>query len=132
MNLPVITDTYMRGWLAAAAATANGSVDRGSLVQIYRCLPVPDLALQLDCPVEVAFDRILARPKGDHILRSGGKPRLQALAVAYGDGLDDHVGYQALHLDGQLDVDSLAATALGAVVEWTRRNDPLLHGRIAQ
>lgn len=125
----VMTDTYVRGFLATAAA--NGSADTVALVRIYGCLPAPDLSLQLDCPVDVAFNRILARPKGDHILRSGGRPRLQRLADAYNDDINELVHYPAVHLDSKQTVEALTEVAMEQILAWTESNDPLLYQRLA-
>lgn len=124
----VFTDTFVRSWLATAIA--NGSIDPVALIQVYRCIPAPDLSVQLDCPTEIAYERICARPKGDHILRSGGKPRLQALANAYSGELDELVCYTATCLDSRQGVDKLHADVLGMIIQWTSEHDLLLHGRL--
>jgi thymidylate kinase len=84
LNYPgqiIISDTYVRNWIAKAIVRRPSSLE--SIAAIYRRIPSPDLSIHLDVPVKVAFERILARQKGDHILRTGGLQRLKALADAY-------------------------------------------------
>jgi thymidylate kinase len=75
----IVTDTYTRRWLASALAW-GAAPDK--LISVYRTLPPPDLSIHLEVPVSTAFERILAREKGDH-LRTGGIERLQRLADSY-------------------------------------------------
>lgn len=75
-----ITDTYIRSWLADAM-TNTSSVEH--FVLIYQQLPAPDLSIHLDISVEIAYQRILARIKGDHKLRFGGIEKLNFLSQAF-------------------------------------------------
>lgn len=84
LNLPgqiIITDTYAKYWIATTLSRGSGSAEQVSI--IYALLPPPDLSVQLDVSTDVAYQRILARPKGDHILRHGGKERLERLRTAH-------------------------------------------------
>ncbi|MDR6175548.1 thymidylate kinase [Nocardioides zeae] len=126
----VFTDTFVRSWVATAIA--NGAVDPAPLMQIYGRLPAPDMSVELVCPAEVAYERILARPKGDHILRSGGKARLHALADAYaGLASNELVDYGVTRVDSRQGADVLETEVIGAVLRWAAEHDPLLHRRLA-
>ena len=79
----ILTDTYARYWIADAIAYGSPAI--AQLAMVYDRLPPVELSFHLDVPADVAYARILARPKGDHILRTGGLPRLRRLADAYGE-----------------------------------------------
>lgn len=125
----IVTDTYVRSWLAVAIA--EGKCDVEQLGAIYRSLPDPDVCVQLDCDVDVAFERILARAKGDHLLRTGGRARLERLAEAYGKRLDDLAGYAPEHVSSMQEEGATATRILDLVGSWAEANDPVLLRRLA-
>lgn len=124
----IVTDTYVRSWLAVAIG--EGGCDLAQLGAVYRAMPVPDLSIQLDCDVDTAFDRILARPKGDHLLRTGGKDRLRRLAEAYGPDCDELVHYDSVHVPATCPAPETAAAILDLIVGWADRHDRMLHERL--
>ncbi|GAB3086032.1 hypothetical protein [Nocardioides zeae] len=125
----VFTDTFVRSWVATAIA--NGSVDPDQLMQVYGCLPAPDMSVELVCPAQIAYERILARPKGDHILRSGGMARLQALADAYRNlASNELVDYDVMRVDSRQGADELETEVFGAMLRWAAEHDQLLHRRL--
>lgn len=77
----VVTDSYARRWLATVLAESDEIFEQARL--IYSLLPPPDLSLFLTVATETAYQRIMARGKGDHILREGGLERLTALARGF-------------------------------------------------
>jgi len=125
----IVTDTYVREWLAVAIAEGGENVSQ--IVEIYRAMPSPDLSVQLDCSVDTAFCRIVARPKGDHLLRSGGKARLQRLADAYATGLDELVGYETAHVSGEAEEAATFAAILQLILAWAAEGDSTLYSRLS-
>jgi thymidylate kinase len=98
----VITSTYSRYWLASACASVGDDVP--GLAAIYNRLPAPGLSIHLDVSAATAYDRILARPRGDYLLHSGGFTRLQQLHTAY-RAVDSIVKYPSSHVSSETDVE---------------------------
>ena len=88
----LITDTYIRNWLANAIVSRTSLIDQ--LLLIYQRIPRPDISIHLDVSVETAYQRILLRSKGDHKLRFGGKEQLEALSQAFQE-VSQYVDYQS-------------------------------------
>jgi len=127
INFPgqmIITENYRRYWLATAVA--DKATNMSQLEAIYAQLPRPDLSLHFDSNADVAYDRILARSKGDHVLRSGGKERLSRLWAAYEDKLSDHSPYRTVRIST---LTSLRQTllALSETILEATRPDKAIH-----
>lgn len=108
----ILIDTFSRSWLATAIA--RGASDVAKLARVYEEAPTPELSIHVDASSEVAFERILGRKKGDHILRSGGRKRLNRLADAYGV-VDRYLGYEVHRVTSETD-EIITAKAIREVV----------------
>lgn len=124
----ILTDTYVWSWLAAAVA--EGSTNLDQLAAIYGTLPAPDLTFELTISVEDAFQRILKRPKGDHLLRISGKDRLARLAGALEAGVEPLVGYPRIRIDGTSAEADIAAQVAEHVLAAAQRDDEALFERL--
>lgn len=107
----IVTDTYIRLWIANAL---SWGADPTRLIPIYATIPAPDVSFFLEVSTDVAFERIMARPKSDHIQRSGGRDRLHRLAMAY-EALPQYVGYEATTIDGTQSPDAIFRVICAAV-----------------
>lgn len=93
----ILIDGYARYWLASAGM--NLSQASWAVEAVYRIFPAPDLAIHLRVEPAVALERIVARQKGDHVLREGGIGVLEALDRGYALA-DRTLSYQAVVVDG--------------------------------
>jgi dTMP kinase len=97
----IVTDTYTRSWVATAI---SWGASPEALLAVYRTIPPPDLSIHLDVESNTAYARILAREKGDHILRVGGRERLEALVRAY-EAVPQHLSYRARPVSAESSVE---------------------------
>lgn len=110
----ILTSTYSRYWLASACASVRDDVS--GLAAIYNRLPAPGLSIHLDVSPATAYDRILARPRGDYLLHSGGFPRLQQLHTAYQE-VDNMMKYPSSHVSSETDIVETFSTITRLVEE---------------
>jgi deoxyadenosine/deoxycytidine kinase len=124
----IVTENYRRYWLATAMADSAGNMTQ--LEAVYAQLPVPDLSIHFDADVDTAFDRILARSKGDHILRSGGKERLARLWSAYQRDLSDVDPYPTVRISTLTSLRQTRLALSDAILEATT-SDKTIHDALA-
>ena len=125
----ILTDSYARYWLASAHTNLprpDWAVD-----EAYRLFPAPDLALHLRVDPTVALERIVARAKGDHVLREGGIGVVEALERAYVH-VDRTLGYRPVVLDAARGPDEVARDAVEAVRSTRSTLDPLDREMVAR
>jgi thymidylate kinase len=120
----IITSTYSRYWLAYACASVRDDVS--GLAAIYNCLPAPGLSIHLDVSPATAYDRILARPRGDQLLHSGGFTRLQQLHTAY-QAVDNIMKYPSSYVSSETDMKETFST-ITRLVEESLEFDSLRSG----
>ncbi|MGL4609990.1 MAG: hypothetical protein ACRCYY_09940 [Trueperaceae bacterium] len=77
----LLTDTYTCRWLATAKLWGVSNHDR--LNNIYGILPPPNVSIFLDASIDVAFERMMTRDKGDHILSLGNTDKLRQYHTAF-------------------------------------------------
>lgn len=79
-----LTDTYAIRWLGVAT---DWGADLGVLGEVYSRLPKPIVSIYLSVDPSTAHDRILARTKGDHILKMGNPSAVAKYAAALDSAL---------------------------------------------
>jgi thymidylate kinase len=96
----IITDTYIRNYLASAITRDLSIVNK--ILPIYQRIPKPDLSINLSINSKSAYERIINRPKGDHILRHGGYKRLERLFKSH-EEVEKYLHYDTYTLAGELE-----------------------------
>jgi thymidylate kinase len=120
----VLTDNYVRHWIANAAQYGTAIVEE--IASLYReFVPSPDLCIELEIDYTVAFERILNRSKLDPSVHQGGpdylKNRSDALSNTRGI-----CGYQTVCLPGNLPPEEILERVCQQVLACSRRlDDPL-------
>lgn len=77
----VVTDTYVHRWLATAHMWGAANLER--LAAIFRRMPAPDLSFRLEVDPAVAYQRLVDRPKRDHLVKVGNPDRVAAYARSF-------------------------------------------------
>ena len=131
INFPgqlIVTDTYVRNLLAVAIAEGGAAIDQ--LVAIYATFPRPDVSVHLDVPIDEAYARIEARPKGDHLLRTGGQARLQRLADAYDGALNEWIPYPCARVSSEIGLGDTFDAIVKCVISAASQHDEPLAERL--
>lgn len=113
-NQIILTDTFSSYWMANALS--KGATNGEVLSLVYRELPSPALCLRMDCHPDRAFERILHRRKGDHILRHGGKQRLEQLRDALLD-VSGHLPYEPIPVSTEISEEETFRAVRVAIVD---------------
>ena len=113
-----VTDTYVWRWLATAAMWQATNLP--SLAQLFATLRAPEVSIRLEVSADLAYERILARPQGDSLLKMRDRSRLDRYAAAF-DQVAGLVPYKTLVIDANRPVDEVVDEALAHVdVELAR------------
>lgn len=119
----IVTDTYITRWLATAHMW--GAKNLPELAHLYRRLPQPDLAIQLVIDPDVAYKRLVSRPKRDHLVKLGNPDRVRAYAESFA-AIDDLVPYPRHKISTERDEGETIADLLRIVREWDAANERLV------
>lgn len=119
----VVTDTYITRWLATAHMW--GASNLPELARVYQRLPCPDLSFQLAVDPTVAYQRLVDRPKRDHLVKLGNADRVRAYADSFA-ALNDLVPYRRHVLDTGRGLDETIGEMLSVVSEWDAAHAGLL------
>ncbi|MFI7301470.1 hypothetical protein [Streptomyces sp. NPDC050121] len=125
----VMVDNYIRRWLAASLL--DGAKNKEQLLQVYRALPAPDLSIHLECEAEVAYERIVARRKGDRAIRVGGEDLIRRFAAIYGPELDAALHYKSVRLSSALPAADTANMIVDRIRSWSAIHDPRIYKYLA-
>lgn len=102
----VVTDTYVRRWLATAQMWRPTNMD--NLVRVYGALAPPVVSIHLVVDPDLAFARIHARPQGDSLLKMGSVTKLVDYADAF-DAVEDRVQYPSHAVDANRPLEAVMA-----------------------
>jgi dTMP kinase len=80
-TMVLLTDTYTARWLATAKLWDCSNLDR--IREIYARLPSPNVSIFLDASIEIAFERMMSREKGDHALSLGNTEKLAKYRTSF-------------------------------------------------
>jgi thymidylate kinase len=111
----VVTDTYVRRWLATAHMWGARNLDR--LAMVYSRLPAPDLSFHLEVDPAVAYRRLTARPKQDHLVKLGHPGRVATYAESFA-ATKDLVPYRPYVLSNSGDIEEAVEEMLDVVRRW--------------
>jgi thymidylate kinase len=124
----VVTDTYVSRWLATAHMW--GAPNMAALARVYRRMLQPDLSFQLAVDPDLAYQRLVERPKRDHLVKLGNPDRVRAYAESFA-AVHDLVPYPRHVLETGRDLDATVDEMLAIVAGWDSANAGLLGARPA-
>lgn len=115
----IVTDTYLRRWVASAVA--SGARNLPQLELVYESIQPPDIAIHLAVTTTESLERISRRPQGDHLQREGGTQRLIALADGY-ETSDRMLAYRPAVLDGTADPESVGSAVRQVIADHVAKS----------
>lgn len=106
-----LTDTYVVRWLGVAS---DWGTDLAKLRDVYSRLPKPIISLYLSVDPAIAHQRIMARTKGDHILKMGNPDAVAKYAAALNSAIE-FLPYDIQVVDANVTEQETASNAIEIV-----------------